>query len=155
MEEIQIREATPADIAWVVRHRKQMFADMGRGTAADRERMGVTTERYLREAMPAGMYRGWLAETGKGEVVGGVGIAVSPWLGSPEDEATRRGLIVNVYTEPEFRRRGIAQRLMDAVTGWCRDQGYGSVFLHASQFGRPLYEKMGFVPTNEMRLRFK
>jgi len=35
---------------------------------------------------------------------------------------------------------------------WCREAGYKNVSLHASDEGRPLYESMGFVPTNEMRL---
>jgi GNAT superfamily N-acetyltransferase len=155
MDEIRIRPVTAGDIASVVRHRTQMFAEMGRGSEADREKMAVTTETYLRAAIPSGMYRGWLAETGEGTVLGGVGIAIAPWPGSPDDHSARRGIIVNVYTEPEHRRRGIARRLMDAAVDWCRDEGFRSVFLHASEFGRPLYEQMGFLPTNEMRLRFK
>jgi hypothetical protein len=44
---------------------------------------------------------------------------------------------------------------MDALIKWCRAEGFGSVSLHASPFGRPLYEQMGFLPTNEMRLFLK
>jgi hypothetical protein len=35
---------------------------------------------------------------------------------------------------------------------WCRTQGFMNVTLHASDKGRPLYESLGFEPTNEMRL---
>ena len=153
MSEIRIRPATPADIATVVRHRKQMFADMGRCTGADLEVMGSTTTTYLRDAMPAGRYQGWLAETAEGHVVAGVGIAIVPWPGSPDDLAPRRGWVINVYTEAEYRRRGIARRLMETLVEWCRADGFGSVALHASEFGRALYEGMGFRPTNEMRLK--
>jgi hypothetical protein len=38
---------------------------------------------------------------------------------------------------------------------WLKEQGFSSVVLHASDEGRPLYETLGFVPTNEMRLRLK
>ncbi|MCU1233598.1 MAG: GCN5-related N-acetyltransferase [Candidatus Solibacter sp.] len=154
MDEIRIRPATPSDIPHVVLHRKRMFADMGRGTEADREAMGLTTAAYLRDAMPSGKYRGWLAETSAGDVVSGVGVAIYDWPGSPDDPAQRRGIVINVYTEPEFRRRGIARRLMDTLVEWCRAEGFGSVALHASKDGRPLYEAMGFQPTNEMRLKF-
>jgi len=44
---------------------------------------------------------------------------------------------------------------MATATAWCRDQGLRSVFLHASDFGRPLYEDLGFRQTNEMRLSLK
>ena len=154
MDEIRIRPATPADIPHVLHHRQRMFADMGKGTTAELETMAVTTAAYLREAMPAGRYRGWLAETAGARVVGGTGIAIAPWPGSPDDQSPRRGWILNVYTEREFRRRGIGRRLMDTAVEWCREEGFRSVALHASEFGRPLYEKMGFVPTNEMRLKF-
>jgi GNAT superfamily N-acetyltransferase len=155
MDEIRLRPATPADIPTVVHHRKQMFADMGSGTASTREAMGLSTATYLRDAMPSGRYRGWLAETAEGRVIAGVGIAIYDWPGSPADPAPRRGLVINVYTEPEFRRRGIALRLMNALVEWCREEGFGSVALHASADGRPLYERMGFVQTNEMRLTLK
>ena len=43
--------------------------------------------------------------------------------------------------------------MMEALLGWCRGQGFRSVALHASEEGRPLYEKLGFHHTNEMRLK--
>ena len=64
-------------------------------------------------------------------------------------------MIVNVYTEPAYRRRGLARRLMIAMLDWLRQQGYGTVSLHASDYGRPLYESLGFKVTNEMRLQLR
>ena len=75
-----------------------------------------------------------------------------PWPGSPDFPAAHRGWILNVYTEPGFRHRGIARRIMDTIVAWCRSEGFAHVSLHASQYGRRLYENMGFQPTNEMRL---
>jgi ribosomal protein S18 acetylase RimI-like enzyme len=65
---------------------------------------------------------------------------------------SRRGNILNVYTEPEYRRQGIARSLMDAALDWCRANGIASVILHASPDGRSLYESLGFQATNEMRI---
>jgi GNAT superfamily N-acetyltransferase len=155
MDEIRIRPATPADIPHVVRHRQRMFADIDRGTPAELEAMGLTTAAYLRDAMPPGRYRGWLAETAAGDVVAGVGVAIHSWPGSPDDPNACRGIVINVYTDPAFRRRGIARRLMDTLIAWCRAEGFGGIALHATVHGRPLYEQLGFQPTNEMRLRFQ
>ena len=71
----------------------------------------------------------------------------------PLDPRSRRPFVVNMYTEPEHRRRGLAQRLMEAMIAWSRREGYASLFLHASDAARPLYEARGFEPTNEMRLK--
>ena len=87
--------------------------------------------------------------------MGAPAYAISPWPGSPDDPSGLRALVLNVYTEPEFRRRGIARRIMETAIGWCREQGLGSVSLHASDFGRALYESLGFRQTNEMRLYLK
>ena len=62
--------------------------------------------------------------------------------------------LLNVYTEPEFRQRGIARRIMGTILAWLKEQGFPSASLHASDEGRPLYEDLGFEATNEMRLRF-
>ena len=65
----------------------------------------------------------------------------------------QQALIVNVYTEPEWRRRGYARQLLETIVAWCRERGVNSVVLHASDDGRALYEKLGFFSTSEMRLK--
>ena len=62
-----------------------------------------------------------------------------------------QGLVVNVYTERAWRRRGVADALMRELLRWCSGNGVESIVLHASGEGRPLYQKLGFTPTNEMR----
>ena len=65
----------------------------------------------------------------------------------------RQGVIVNVFTEPEWRRRGLAKLLMKKIVAWSHDQNLDDLVLHASDDGRALYQQLGFVPTGEMRLR--
>jgi GNAT superfamily N-acetyltransferase len=60
--------------------------------------------------------------------------------------------VLNVYTEPAYRRRGLAKVVLQTMIGWCREQGFRSVSLHASDAGRSLYESLGFRPTSEMQL---
>ena len=152
MEKILIRPATIEDLGLVLQHRTAMFSDVGYQDAASLALMRASSEVFLRNGLVDGTYRGWLAMTGDGRVVAGGGVAIIPWSGSPEDPAPRRGWVQNVYTEPGFRHRGIARQVMETIVAWCRAEGFHAVSLHASAFGRPLYESMGFRPTNEMRL---
>src|SRR5215470_12333210 len=92
------------------------------------------------------------AEDANGTVIGGGGIVVADWPGFPGEDHAKRGWILNMYTEPRAWRQGAAKKLMQAMMEWCRSEGYGSVSLHASAAGRPVYESLGFQPTNEMRL---
>jgi len=59
---------------------------------------------------------------------------------------------MNVYVEPQHRRGGIASELMNTVIDFARSKGAASVTLHASPKGKPLYEKLGFTPTHEIRI---
>jgi GNAT superfamily N-acetyltransferase len=63
-------------------------------------------------------------------------------------------MILNLYVEREHRRRGVAHELMKKMIIWSRENEFSSVALHASDDGRALYERLGFRPTNEMRLDF-
>jgi len=60
--------------------------------------------------------------------------------------------ILNVFTEPEWRRQGIARRLLQNIIDWARAERIESLVLHSSEAGRSLYERLGFIQTNEMRL---
>lgn len=155
MLDVRIREASIEDIPLILYHRQAMFRDMDQGDETAHRIMRANSEAFLRHAMPRGRYRGWLAETADARIAAGAGIAIVDWPGSPTDPAPRRGWVQNVYTEPEFRRAGLARRLMEHVIEWCRQDGFAGISLHASPYGRPLYEALGFEPTNEMRLRLK
>jgi GNAT superfamily N-acetyltransferase len=151
-EEIVIREAQATDIAEIVRHRRRMHEDIGELDARALDAMQASTSTFLEQAIPAGIFRGWLAQTSAGHVVAGGGMMIVPWLSRPADPKPRRAWILNVYTDPEYRRRGIPRRLMQTMIEWCRQAGFQSVSLHSSDEGRPLYESLGFKATEEMKL---
>ncbi len=141
-------------MAIVLHHRWAMFRDMGQGTAEELARMVTAAEPTLAQALDDGSYRHWLAVDASGRVIGGGGVLLCLWPANPKDACTERAMILNVYTEPEFRRQGVARRIVQTILDWIRARGLRSANLHASDEGRVLYEKLGFVATNEMRLRF-
>ena len=152
--EIKIREAAPDESAIILHHRRSMFRDMGEGTIEELDRMVEVAGPWLARALADGSYRHWLALDGSGRVAGGGGVLLGPWPANPRDPCTERAVILNVYTEPEFRKRGIARQVMVTILEWLKQRGFRGVNLHASAEGRPLYEKLGFEATNEMRLKF-
>lgn len=153
--EIKIRRACGEDLKHILHHRLAMFEEMGFCECAVLNQVEAASQEYFTVALRAGTYVGWMAEDSDGEVVGGGGIVVADWPGYPGEKQAKRAWILNMYTEPKARRRGVAKRLMQTMVDWCRDKGYRTVSLHASEAGRPLYESMGFQPTNEMSLKLK
>lgn len=110
----------------------------------------------LREFLASGSYVGWFVVTAENRVAAGVGLLISPSLSGPlAPDRAERVYLWNVFTYPEFRKRGLARLLTQTAIDYCRQHGYKILWLHASQYGRPLYESLGFEQTNEMKLLIK
>ena len=149
---IDIRETTAGDLEEILQHRRLMFRDMGHPEAV----LDVIVEScrpQIRRYLAEGSYRGWFAIAHDGRVAAGVGLIITPLVSGPlAPENVNRAYLLNVYTFPEFRKRGLARELTHRAIEYCRAEGFKVLWLHASKYGRPLYESMGFEATNEMRL---
>lgn len=133
-----------------------MFRDMGEVDEAAAERIRQATQRYMESALASGEYIGWLAADDTGRIVGGAGVQLRPILPRPIDNGGvtlgPEALVLNVYTEHGWRRRGVARLVMSEVLAWARRENIVRLVLHASPEGRALYESLGFLASNEMRL---
>ncbi len=141
-----------ADVETIVEHRRAMFSDMGHTDAAVLDRMSAAFRPWVAGKLQTGEYLAWFAVAEGGAIAAGLGLWLMEWLPHLIGTESPRGNIVNVYTEPAYRRHGMARALMGVALDWCRANGIVYVILHASAEGRPLYEEMGFGATNEMRL---
>lgn len=153
----RIRRATLDDVAALAHHRVSMYRSMGEINESNEAELANAAIAYFRSALPSGEYVAWVAvPVGAGDqVVAGAGLLVRPMIPRPAPNGkieVHEGTVVNVYTEPAWRRRGIAAHVMKHVLDYARENQINRVSLHASADGRPLYESLGFAPTNEMRL---
>jgi GNAT superfamily N-acetyltransferase len=156
-----IRLATPADAPVIALHRVRMFEEMGDLTGPAFEVLRAQAEARLESMLQRGEYVGWLGSPADrpDEVAGGAGVQLRLVLPhpsrTPEGEVTvaegKHAIVLNVYTEPAWRRHGLAEQLMHQVLAWARQERLDRLVLHASDDGRRLYERLGFVATNEMR----
>jgi GNAT superfamily N-acetyltransferase len=152
----KIRVATEGDADKILAHRRGMFEEMGFTDPTVLDQVVAASRGFIEKGLKDGSYRGFLAVTEQGEIIGGAGLAITDWLAHPAaPKQSRRAYILNVFTAPAFRKRGIARALMQTVLDHCKHEGFISVWLHASKYGRPLYESMGFEATNEMRIMLK
>jgi GNAT superfamily N-acetyltransferase len=148
---LPIRLATLSDAGIIASHRRKMFSDMGERNESALDAMCSAFLPWVERKISGGEYLGWLITNADGEVVAGAGLWLMDWPPHMIGSATR-GNILNVYVERAFRRQGLARRLMETALEWCRANGVRAVILHASEEGRGLYTRMGFRPTNEMRV---
>lgn len=151
-EGFTIRRASLDDLDTLVAHRRGMFHDMGHQDDAKLDSMCAKFRLWLPARMHAGEYLAWFAIAPNGSIAAGAGLWLMEWPPHIIGNSARRGNILNVYTAPDFRRRGLARCLMNAALEGCRENRIDTVILHASDDGRRLYESMGFAATNEMRI---
>jgi GNAT superfamily N-acetyltransferase len=151
---ITIREASLADIPEILRQRCRMYEDMDYKDPDALNAMARLSADYLSRALTDGSFRAWLACDGD-RVVSGGAVIITPWLAHPYDLECRRATILNVYTDPDYRLRGLARQIMQTMIDWFKREGFARVTLHASDDGRHLYESLGFESSNEMRLKLR
>jgi GNAT superfamily N-acetyltransferase len=147
-----IRRAQPEDA--------RMFQDMGEVSSATFDGLLQDARIWTERALASGEYIGWFGvpKSNPEAIAGGAGVQlrqVPPHPCRPaRDETFAKGkhaIVINVFTEPEWRRRGLARLLMQEILQWARRERLDQLVLHASSDARRLYERMGFVAANEMR----
>ncbi|MFQ5977749.1 MAG: GNAT family N-acetyltransferase [Candidatus Heimdallarchaeota archaeon] len=154
-DNIVIRQATIADLSDLVRLRRMMFEAMGFDDPAQLHAADLAAADYFAEAIPDGKFFGWLAIMSNGEAAASGGVTIDHHPPGPTNLSGQIGYIMNLVTIPQYRRQGIARRIMQTMLRWLADRGVTTLALHATEVGRPMYEELGFVDSNEMRLRLQ
>ena len=99
---------------------------------------------YYHRHMADGTFVSWLALDGD-EIIGTSGMSFvekPPYFGCPSG---KMGLLSSMFTNPAYRRKGIARELLSRVIADARDYGCGTVQITASDMGVKLYTDFGFI----------
>lgn len=150
---VRIRPATTADLGTLVDLRERMLVELG---SDDRDRLTDLRERsmpWFESAFAEGRAVGWIAER-DGTVLGGVTMTLNHLLPQYRSPNGMVGSVLGLYVMPEERGGGLATALVQTAIGFAREWGADLVTLHAADKARPIYERLGFVRTKEMRLQF-
>ena len=98
---------------------------------------------FYKKNMDAGTYVSWLAFDGD-KIIGTSGMSFAekpPYFTCPTG---RLGILSSMYTNPNYRRMGIAAELLDRVVKAAKEYGCGTIYITASDMGVKLYESYGF-----------
>jgi len=155
-----IRRATVADAAVIALHRARMFHDMGEISDGAYDDFLAASQEWTERGLTSSEYIGWLAvpKDQPDLIVAGGGVQlrqVPPHPCRPARDGQfakgRHAIVLNVFTEPDWRQRGVATFVMEEILRWAREEKLDRLVLHASDQARSLYGQMGFIATNEMR----
>lgn len=108
--------------------------------------------RWFRRMWRDGRIVAWKVESSDGTIAASGALWFRETQPRPGELGGYRPYLMSMYTEPEFRGRGLAARLVRAAIAESRRRKYGLLTLHASTMGRGVYERLGFEAGSEMRL---
>ncbi|MDX1992141.1 MAG: GNAT family N-acetyltransferase [bacterium] len=151
---LTLRRATLDDAGILLAHRRAMFAVNCDDTDAIHRTM-TDYAPWLWERLSTGEYLGWLVvQRGtNGEIpAASAGLWLIDWPPTPRNLKGKLPYIMSVYTDPAYRRLGLAKQLTTTILDTCREEGYPFAFLHTSAEGRSLYDALGFHPSTEMMI---
>ena len=139
--EITYRKLTPADLDTFISMRITQLREEGATEDID---LVPALKDYYNRHLADGTFVSWLALDGE-KIIGTSGMSFvekPPYFSCPTG---RIGLLSSMFTDPGYRRMGIARELLDRVVNEAREYGCGAVQITASDMGVKLYTSYGFV----------
>ena len=135
------RKLTENDLETFISMRINQLREEG---ATDEMDLSPALMDYYQRHLAKGTFVSWLAMDGD-KIIGTSGMSFvekPPYFGCPTG---RIGLLSSMYTNPDYRRQGIARELLRRVMEEARAYGCGTVQITASDMGVLLYSDFGFV----------
>ncbi len=128
-----------------------MWEEIGGVSPAALRAHAPTYRRWLLPRLTSGRLWGYVAGVRGGEIGGSGCLWLREAQPRPGEVARFEPYILSMYTVPACRGRGVATAIVRRFLAECRAATYARVVLHGSVFGRPVYGRLGFERTWEMR----
>lgn len=142
---IQYRKATIEDVSLLAKIRVNFLNEVNHHTAKDdNEDLLINNKMYFENAFKDKSFVAWIAFDNN-EIAATSGLTLyllPPNRSAPDGKVA---YISNMYTLPNFRGKGIASHLFSLIMNEAKSLGYKKVLLNATDLGRPIYEKYGFI----------
>lgn len=153
IERFEYKKATMKDVDELVRTRIIVLRVANKlSDDVDMSLVEKESYAYYKRALKMGEHIAYLVYD-NGKFIGAGGVSFYQVMPTYHNSTGKKAYIMNMYTNPEYRRQGIAYHTLDLLIKDAREQGISQIALEATDMGRYLYERYGFVEMeNEMEL---
>ncbi len=139
-----LRLATKDDIQQIVELRIKFLKEVRIDAPTDGlDEYREVMSNYLKKEMSSGNFIAWLAITNN-EIIATSGLITIQRQPQLWNMSGQEVYIMNMYTKPEWRRKGIGTAILEKLIDEARNRGVEAIKLHATPMGKALYEKRGF-----------
>ena len=157
---MNLQDATIDDVQILAIHHRKMFEEIWeqKGLFIEKVRAKELETAYsekIIKQLPEGICKAWVIKTDNKIIASGA-ITIVSFVPVPSDINHKIAYLHSMYTEKEYRNKKCAQKIVNMAIRYCQQNGISRVVLNASDAGRPIYDKIGFMPSPEtMRLFIK
>lgn len=153
---MNIYKATLDDIDDLIRLRSDFLTmDQGRLSDQNEKEIRAQLKVYLAKHIPLEDFIAVIAKHPTGKIASAAFLIIQERPANPSFITGLTGTLLNVVTYPEFRRKGIASQVIGEIINEARQKGVSSIDLYATDDGRELYKKLGFVEPSYTSMRLK
>lgn len=144
LSNIQIREIGTSEVETLTTYRLAYLTEL-QGEQSEEYQLKLRKELndYFTQALAEKRFFAYLAEL-KGEILSFGAMVIKKIPGDFNQSSYLEGDILNMYTVPFARRKGISALILQQLINEARNRGISKVSLHTSKDGEKLYRKFGF-----------
>lgn len=146
---LSYEKATIDDLEILVKTRIEVLRAANKlGDSVDMTEVKEQSRDYYKNALSDVTHIAYLVFDEK-VFVGAGGISFFRVMPTFHNPSGSKAYIMNMYTNPDYRRKGIAYKTLDLLVSAAKEKGISSISLEATAMGRPLYVKYGFIKMND------
>jgi ribosomal protein S18 acetylase RimI-like enzyme len=143
------KKALRKDLDLLVAGRLEVLRDANKLPAnAEMAEVEAETRKYYSESFEKDSNVTYLVYDGSRWIAAG-SVSFYRIMPTYHNPSGKKAYIMNVYTHPDYRRKGIAMKMLELLVAEARNRGIGQISLEATEEGKPLYEKFGFTQMKE------
>lgn len=146
--EITIKKASLQELDTLVQWRLEVLQEVfALPEEKDMAELEKANRRYYQSLLEAG-HIACFACLGQ-EIIGCGGVCIYQEMPSPDNLTGQCAYLMNIYTRPRFRGRGVGKRIVSWLKGQAVQRGITKIYLETTKAGRSLYQKAGFIPMTD------
>lgn len=148
---ITIKKAEISDMELLLKWRMEVLHEVF-SIPVDYDTVELKEEnrRYYQSMLETGGHIACFAYNGDDEVIGCGGVCIYREMPSPDNPSGRCAYLMNIYTRPQFQKKGVGKTVVKWLTDQAVQLGITKIYLETSAAGRALYEKAGFTDMTDM-----
>lgn len=143
---MEFRKATAEDLSLLIDTRMAFVESIAK--IENPAAFKAATEQYFAAHLNDGSLFSYICvETGK--ILSSCLLCVYTTVPIPSALSGKSGLLLNVYTVKEHRRKGLAKKLILMLIEEARRMGVSKIMLDYTEDGLPLYQSLGFIKSDD------